>query len=439
MLGLCYVVIQVIEILIGVWIVHSLYSEYRIYSKWARGILAVSCVILWIIYIGNAWDSFISNIFILFYSVLFSGLYSIWFRVGFLKVFLVEMLYLIDISFLKIPILIVEAMSVSEPLHKVNRGSRTLVETMWCMTLAITIILVGKNSKFVEQYKKSIQLLVSKYTALMLLLTGIQWILLSYNMWLGMQGFQTIDLILCVILILSIFLCLHYLVLRMAYHEVKLENERLDMSQELLQKQNYELHEMYEKNSARMHEYSHNLEYLYYCIREEKYFEAGKFLQKYIGGLNEEKRIVWTGLPFLDFIINYKKQAMDKRGIVFHLTLDVYEYPFKEAELGILLGNLLDNAIEACEKCELGKREIKLHIWNVRYMFMLNLINSSSKSPEVREQQFITDKKEKNAHGMGVEQVRRIVDKYGGDINFQYSGEHFETNVIVSNMKEENT
>ena len=72
-------------------------------------------------------------------------------------------------------------------------------------------------------------------------------------------------------------------------------------------------------------------------------------------------------------------------------------------------------------------------------MFMLNLINSSSKSPEVREQQFITDKKEKNAHGMGVEQVRRIVDKYGGDINFQYSGEHFETNVIVSNMKEENT
>lgn len=193
MLGLCYVVIQVIEILIGVWIVHSLYSEYRIYSKWARGILAVSCVILWIIYIGNAWDSFICNIFILFYSVLFSGLYSIWFRVGFLKVFLVEMLYLIDISFLKIPILIVEAMSVSEPLHKVNRGSRTLVETMWCMALAITIILVRKNSKFVEQYKKSIQLLVSKYTALMLLLTGIQWILLSYNMWLGMQGFQTID------------------------------------------------------------------------------------------------------------------------------------------------------------------------------------------------------------------------------------------------------
>lgn len=184
MLGLCYVVIQVIEILIGVWIVHSMYPEYRIYSKWVRGILAVGCVILWIIYIGNAWDSFISNIFIVFYSVLFSGLYSICFRAGFFKVFLVEMLYLINISFLKIPILIVEAMSVSEPLHKVNRGSRTLVETMWCMTLAITIILVGKNSKFVEQYKKSIQLLISKYTVLMLVLTGIQWILLSYNMWL---------------------------------------------------------------------------------------------------------------------------------------------------------------------------------------------------------------------------------------------------------------
>lgn len=439
MLGLCYVVIQVIEILIGVWIVHSMYPEYRIYSKWVRGILAVGCVILWIIYIGNAWDSFISNIFIVFYSVLFSGLYSICFRASFFKVFLVEMLYIINISFLKLPELVLEGLLFDETLIMANRGNRTVLECLWCGLLVVTIIWVGKKKRFSSPYKKPIQLLISKYTGLMLILTGVQWFLLSYNMWLGMQGFQAIDLILSVILIFSIFVCLHYLVLRMAYREVKLDNERLDMSQELLQKQNYELHEMYEKNSARMHEYSHNLEYLYYCIREEKYSEAGEFLRKYIDGLNEEKRIVWTGLSFLDFIINYKKQAMDKRGIGFHLTLDVYEYPFKEAELGILLGNLLDNAIEACEKCESGKREIKLHIWNVKYMFMLNLINSSSKRPEVREQQFITDKEEKNAHGMGVEQVRRIVEKYGGDINFQYSGEHFETNIIVSNIKEENT
>lgn len=439
MLGLCYVVIQFVEILIGVWILYSLYSEYRINSKCVRGVLAVCCIILWIIYVGNAWDSFISNIFILFYGILFSGLYSLYFKSNFLKIFLVEMLYLIGISFLKIPILIVEAMSLNEPLYKVNRGRRTLTELLWCTALIITIILVGKSKKFTRPYKKPIHLLVSKYTVLMLVVTGIQWILLSYNMWLGKQGFQTIDLILSVILILVIFLSLHYLMIRMAYYEVRIDNERLDMTQELLQKQNYELHEMYKKNSARMHEYTHSLEYLYYCIKEEKYIDAENYLHKYLDGLNEEKRVVWTGLPFLDFVINYKKQIMDKRKIVFRLTLDVYEYPFKEAELGVLLGNLLDNAIEACEKCEPDKRVINLRIWNVKYMFMLNLINSSSKYPEKNDQQFITDKEDKNAHGMGVEQVRRIVDKYGGDINFQYSGEHFETNIIVSNIKEEST
>ncbi len=439
MLRVCYILVQIMEVLTGICILHGVYNKQKKNPIWLRGIWGIVFIILIVSYAVNAWDSFISNVFMLLHGILFGLWYCANFKADFLKVFLIEMLYMVNISFLKLPVLILEGIVSGAPLTKINRGGRTILECFWCMILIAAIILLLKKKEFFKYYKSPVQLLISKYTGLMLVITGIQWLLLSYNMWLGMQGFQTIDLILSVILILSIFLCLHYLVLRMAYREVKLDNERLDMSQELLQKQNYELHEMYEKNSARMHEYSHNLEYLYYCIREEKYSEAGEFLRKYIGGLNEEKRIVWTGLSFLDFIINYKKQAMDKRGIVFHLTLDVYEYPFKEAELGILLGNLLDNAIEACEKCESGKREIKLHIWNVRYMFMLNLINSSSKSPEVREQQFITDKEEKNAHGMGVEQVRRIVDKYGGDINFQYSGEHFETNIIVSNMKEENT
>lgn len=438
MLGLCYVAVQIVEMFTGIWIVHSLYAESKEKSMWVRGIWTIAFIILCILYAENARDSFISNAFILVHSILFSLWYCIGFKASFLRVFLIEMLYMTSISFLKLPVLIWEGMLSGASLSEVNRGYRTLFECAWCFALVVIIVLIIKKKVFFMHYKKPVQLLIFGYIRLMLVVAGIQWLLLSYNMWLGMQGFQAIDLILSVILICSIFLSLHYLVLRMAYHEVRMDNERLDFSQELLQKQNNELHEMYKNNSVRMHEYSHNLEYLYYCIKEEKYVEAENYLHKYLDGLNEAKRVVWTGLPFLDFVINYKKQAMDKRGIVFHLTLDIYEYPFKEEELGILLGNLLDNAIEACEKCEPEKREINLRIWNVKCMFMLNLVNSSSKSPELKEKRFITDKEDKSAHGMGVEQVRRIVDKYGGDIDFQYSGEHFETNIIVSNIKEEN-
>lgn len=436
MLQVCYVLIQMIEILLNAWILHSLFPEPRKNSKWIYGIEVASYLILGLSYAWNGWDSFISNISVLFHAITFSVICCSFLKENFLKVFPVEMLYMISVSFLKLPVLILECIVLNEPISKMNRGNRTIPECIWCSILILVILSAAKKRKVSEYIKKYINRLTTKNAGLMLIVTGIQWFLLSYNMRLGKQGFHMLDFIFSVVFIFGFFLCLHYLVLRIAYHEIQLDKERLDISQELLQKQNSEFHEMYKKNCERVHESRHMLEYLYYCVKEAKYEEMEAFLGKNLDELKEENRPVWTGLPFLDFIINYKKQAMDKQDIVFQLELDVYEYPFEEAELGILLGNLLDNAIEACEKCKSEKRKIYLKIWNFKYLFMLKLVNSSSKIPILAERRFITDKADRNAHGMGVEQVKRIVKKYGGDISFQYSKEHFETEIIISTMKE---
>ncbi len=435
MLQVCYALIQIAEMLLDIRILYSLCPkpEKRNGWLWSAGSI-ISYTILCIIYVFNGLDSFISNISILIFGLQFSAVYCIFCKAKFLKAFLAEVLYLINLSFLKLPVLILECMALGEPLYKVNRGGRTKAECFWSAVLICIIVLAAKKKAISEYYRKSIQLLVSEEAGLLLVIAGFQWFLLSYGMWVGKMGFHTLDFVFSIILIFGIFLCLHYLLLRIAYHELQLEKGRLDISQGLLQEQNEELREIYQKNSLRLHEYYRTLSYLYYCITEGKHEEAKDFLSRHLDEVKEEKREIWTGLPFLDFILNYKKQAMDKKDIVFRLELDVYEYPFEEAELGILLGNLLDNAIEACEKCVPGKREIYLRIWNVRYMFMLKLTNSSSKSPELKGKRFITDKADQNAHGMGVEQVRRIVVKYGGDISFQYSGEHFETKVMVSTM-----
>lgn len=438
MLQVCYALILVVEMLLGIYILHCLYPNCRGESKWFRKTWIIAgYIVSGFLFVIDGVDSFISNLSILFFALLFSALYSCFFEVKFLKAFLIEVLFLISISFLKIPVLILEGIIYVSTLAEINRGSRTLLECVWLTVLMIIIIFLIKKKRISRYYKNAIQMLVSKETGLVLMVTGAQWFLLSYGMRLGRMGYQTVDFIFSVIHILCIFFCVHYLILRIAYHEIKLEKGLLDISQGLLQKQNEENHETYQKNRSRLHEYYRTLRYLYFCITEEKYEEAKSFLGKYLDEFDKEKWEIWTGLPFLDFLLNYKKQAMDKREMAFRLELDVYEYPFKDAELGILLGNLIDNAIEACEKCVPGKREIYLHIWNIKYNFIVHMINSSSKSPELKEMRFITDKADKNEHGMGVEQVKRIVEKYGGDISFEYSGEHFETKIIVPVMKEE--
>lgn len=437
MLQGCYVFIQVAEMLLGIWMIQGLYPEIRKDSRLTQGLWIVGCVILCISYAWNARDSFISNIFILLFAIQFSCIYYICYKVKFLRAFLLEVLYLTSISFLKLPVLILEGIRFNETLIEVNRGKRTILECCWCIILiTVTILLIKKGKRF-KKYEELVYLLLSERIGVLFAVTVIQLSLLSYNMWLGKRGFQTIDLVLNVFLIFGISLYLQYLVLQTAYNKIQQDKNNLDISQSLLQEQIEKIHELYQENRLRLHEECRMIEYLYCMIKEKRYDRAEEFLHEFIGELDEEKARVWTGLPFLDFILNYKKQVMDQKGIRFRLELDVYEYPFGEAELGILLGNLLDNAIEACEKCAPGRREIYLHIWNVRFMFILKLANSSSKSPEMNGRRFMTDKADKNAHGMGVELVRRILKKYDGDIDFQYDGEYFEVKLIAPITKEE--
>lgn len=427
-----YALLQMAEVFLGAWILYNIYPEFRKNRGWLRGICILSCAVLSIIYAVNARDSYISTIFILLFAAVFSVVYCCWFKTGFFRCFLVEILYLISISLLKLPALMLECIVSGKSVSEINRGGRTTAECVWCTLLILSAVYAVKRKKFFDYYKRSVKLLVHQDTGLILTITGTLWFLLGYGMRIGKTRFYTLDFIFSIVLIFGIFLCLHYLILRTAYHEARLDKDCLEISQDMLRKQNRELHEMYRKNSEHLHEHRHTIEYLYYCMREKKYREAEEFLCKNCSELKKENRRVWTGLPFLDFLINYKKQMMDEKDIAFRLELDVYEYPFEESEFGILLGNLLDNAIEACEKCKPGEREIYLKIWNLRSMFLLKLINSSSKTPECREEQFLTDKADKYAHGIGVKQVRRVVEKYGGDISFQYSGERFETNIIVS-------
>ena len=109
----------------------------------------------------------------------------------------------------------------------------------------------------------------------------------------------------------------------------------------------------------------------------------------------------------------------------------MYEIPLQDAELGVILGNLFDNAIEAAKKSEQFKRRIFLKICNLNEMFLLHLFNSNTQMQVIVDDRFVTAKEDKYAHGLGVESVKRIVEKYNGDISFQYDDEHFEVDILI--------
>lgn len=255
--------------------------------------------------------------------------------------------------------------------------------------------------------------------------------MLTYSMYLGERGFAFIDFALHLIFIICSVLLALYLMLNILYQEIKSENIMLDAIQNNLQNQNDKLQVFYNQNNRQLHDVKHIMIYLRNCLESGKTEEALTQVRDFTDDLIAMERKVWTGFSFLDFVLNSKKLEMDENKIKFELEVDLYQIPVKDAELGVVLGNLFDNAIEAAKKCELSKRKVFLRICNRNDMFLLCLYNTSIQVPLMVDDRFVTTKKDKYAHGLGVESVKRIVDKYNGNISFQYDDEHFEVNILI--------
>nr|WP_300823859.1 ATP-binding protein [uncultured Schaedlerella sp.] len=141
-----------------------------------------------------------------------------------------------------------------------------------------------------------------------------------------------------------------------------------------------------------------------------------------------------TGNPVTDVIVNDKRQQCEDQGIPFQTD---FHYPdsgsFDAFDVGIVLQNLLQNALEACEKISEGERFISLAgrrkgrflLIEVKNSFAGDLVFGADGLP-------VTDKKtDVSMHGIGLSSVRRIAEKYMGEMEVCPENQVFRVTVMV--------
>ena len=99
-------------------------------------------------------------------------------------------------------------------------------------------------------------------------------------------------------------------------------------------------------------------------------------------------------------------------------------------DMVVILGNLLDNAIEACERAEFPKY-INLFMNYEKGCLILNVRNSFDKVINKEYGEFVTRKKDKSLHGLGLKNVKNTVGKYNGMIEFASDEKEFSVNIIL--------
>ena len=129
-----------------------------------------------------------------------------------------------------------------------------------------------------------------------------------------------------------------------------------------------------------------------------------------------------TGNPVTDVILNRKGQICAQENILLsgellypnHLTIEAFD-------LGIVLNNALDNAIEACRKLpQERKREVRFRGYVKGRMFFLVVENTyDGTSMRIKDGRLLTTKENEEIHGMGMSNMRSCVEKYYGTMQYE--------------------
>ncbi|BCN29464.1 hypothetical protein bsdtb5_07590 [Anaeromicropila herbilytica] len=120
------------------------------------------------------------------------------------------------------------------------------------------------------------------------------------------------------------------------------------------------------------------------------------------------------------------------------ISFDVYIEPnlktdlIDDLDLISMIGNLLDNAIEATSKCK-DNRSVYVRMFMANEKFLvLRIENTYSIKPKKFGNSFITVKSDRKNHGIGINRVNQLADKYGGFLQTEMKDNIFITSLILS-------
>lgn len=187
---------------------------------------------------------------------------------------------------------------------------------------------------------------------------------------------------------------------------------------------------------AAMQEYQHDLKHQF-CLLEklarQGNSEAGAAYLKKLE-VPEWTNQYCVGNIAVDALIAAKAMHIRQKGIHFRFAAyPIEELPIKETEFCAILGNILDNAIEAVERIEdaTRKKEISLRFSRFRNMLYITCKNTADSSMVVKQGNVFYSSKRDRVPGRGIPSIRRIVDRANGLLALEHADDRFIVSITL--------
>lgn len=224
-----------------------------------------------------------------------------------------------------------------------------------------------------------------------------------------------------------------YLINDIIEREIKLHENEIFQIQVKNQTEMYRsISENFDGQKRKTHEYKNQIVCIESLLGNRKYQELEKYVKEIYGHLDKELDAINTNNVIVNAILNTKYQEADAKGIVFVFRVnDLSQIRIKDEDVVTILSNLLNNAIEACEKCD-DKKVIKLKFVNEDEMIIIAVKNTFS-HPICYENGEIKSSKISRAeeHGIGIKNIIKTIEKYNGSYIIEDNKNEFYFSIII--------
>lgn len=200
----------------------------------------------------------------------------------------------------------------------------------------------------------------------------------------------------------------------------------------VLAKQVSEVQNIYMTMRGWRHDYHNHLQTLKAHLMLGQTKEASVYLGKLEQDLDQVNPLLETGNVNLDAILNSKLSLALKGQIEINYKASVpSELTVSDIDLCVLIGNLIDNAVEACEAITEGEGKpfIRLYIGTLKQQLYITVTNATKEVVRKLDEEYITTKR--GNHGHGLKRINKIVEKYGGYINRKNEPGVFLTEILL--------
>lgn len=397
-------------------------TEYPERWKWVvQGIAILGIAYLWA---GNRQYAMVSNLEVFFLMILIFIAMVIIGNKNYVVVFGMTFVYLSSHELLCMLYGDVVQFYLGKEVYwsKVHLGKLTGWRILIYLAVVLTLLCAFK---IIKDWKQHFDIL--KMEGVLLVIGILEWWTFTWAIGQAIEQQRGRSLWTVSILLVLILAMVAFFIVYIRYLIEKSNNEKIELKNQIAEKSYQETKRLLENSMLNLHDWKNHILILQNYMEQQEYDRTRVYLRKIGASVEVLSQYIWCGNEVINLIINTKLIEAREKDIRVSIDVENIAADVEDYDLCSILSNLIDNAIEACEKVVPEKRWISIVIREKSRVTVIKIENSISKIPLMKNCEYVSEKK--GRHGYGLKSVKNAVKKNGGAIKITNDTEVFSVTI----------